>query len=156
MTFTSSQLDTLWHVALIIWAPDTHAQTSLTAVFLLVTSFMTRLSPAFLCSKWWKTGCRPRMRPSYAHDTLKIKLNLKCSRMWLTDWVGISLPISLVPRLCGRTETAWYRLLVHAWLPYFFDQTPWLLFISQLVFVQLLFEGGVYFFESLQTSATAG
>ena len=30
---------------------------------------------------------------------------------------------------------------------YFFDQTLWLLFFSLLVFVRLLFEGGIYFFE---------
>ena len=33
-------------------------------------------------------------------------------------------------------------------IPYFFDQTPWLLFLSLLVIVKLLFEGGVYFFEN--------
>ena len=31
-------------------------------------------------------------------------------------------------------------------MPYFFDQTPWLLFFSLLVFLWLLFGGSVYFF----------
>ena len=42
----------------------------------------------------------------------------------------------------------WYALHVHiccVQVPYFFDQTPQLLFIFMLVFVWLLFEGGVYF-----------
>ena len=34
-------------------------------------------------------------------------------------------------------------------IPYFFDQTPWLLLFSLIIFVQLLFEGGVYFFGKL-------
>ena len=34
-------------------------------------------------------------------------------------------------------------------VPYFFNQTPQLLFFSLLVFLRLLFEGGVYFFGKL-------
>ena len=35
---------------------------------------------------------------------------------------------------------------IHVHILYIFDQTPWVLFFSLLAFVQLLFEGGIYFF----------
>ena len=38
-----------------------------------------------------------------------------------------------------------YKIFMSAHVPYFFDQTPWLLFFA-VCFVRLLFEGGVYFF----------
>ena len=38
--------------------------------------------------------------------------------------IGTHVPISLVPRQCGRRETAWYRLLMHVWLlPIYFHRT---------------------------------
>ena len=65
----------------------------------------------------------------------------------------------------GLDLSDWVRICVSAnnfEIPYFFNQTPRLLFISLLVFVRLLFEGGYYSraafisLESPETSSTAG
>ena len=107
----------------------------------------------------WQTlplrSIRSHRRPLYSYETKNVKIPSTLSKLPNTSLV-LAFPSfstdsdQFVLHGCQRY---WFRAVLHVHvvlhIPYSLDQTPWILFISFINFVQLLFKSGVYFAQPI-------